>query len=221
MVGVLYLSCVEAIDGLLEPLEPGWFVEFYGVWDLIYLLAHRSVACLSARDHVYVYVNQLFGGLDPYLLGRLAKILGGDLSRIYFSRGLRLEDLESFSKDSSYDGYLVVIDPYLHADPGSMGFEIYTKITSWIRRIGVSRNVVLFNRITRYGSQRPEGGGFHHHSVHIMIRILRKGVGIYGELIKHPARPSARAVFSIEDLYGGGGRWVGRRHLLEWALRAS
>jgi hypothetical protein len=220
-VGVLHLSCVKAIDCLLEPLEPGWIVEFYGAWDLIYLLAHRSIACLSAMDDVYVYINQLFGGLDPFLLRRLTKILGGDLSRIYFSRGLKLEDLESFSQNYSLEGYLIVIDPYLHSNPNSTGFEIYTKITSWIRRMGNSKNIVVFNRVTRYGSQKPEGGSFHHHSVHIMMRISRRRFGIYGELIKHPARPNARAAFTIEDLYGGGGRWVGRRHLLEWALRAS
>jgi hypothetical protein len=219
-MGMRRLSCVEAIDRLIDPLEVGWFVEFYGNWDLIYMLAHRSIVCLSSRGDVYVYVNQLFGGLDPFMLSRFSKILGGDLSRIYFSRGLRLEDLESFSQSSSLDGDLVIIDPYLHADPHSMGFEIYTKITSWIRRLGISGNIVIFNRISRWGAYKPEGGGFHHHSVHILVRLWKGVSGLYCELVKHPAKPPSRASTALEELEGGGSRWVGRRHLLEWASRA-
>jgi len=222
LVDMLGSSCVEVLDSLIDPLEVGWIVEFYGGLDIIYMLAYRSIACLSRRRDVYVYINQFFGGLDPFLLSRFSKSLGGDLSRIYFSRGFRLEDFESFFRSSLIDSDLVIIDPYLHADPNIRGFEIYTKIASWIRRLSTNGNVFIFNRVSRYGGYKPEGGSFHHHSIHILLKIWKGIVGVLGvycELVKHPAKPPIRVMISPKDLEGGGSRWVGQRRLLEWVLR--
>jgi len=212
------LSCIESIDALIDPVEPGWAVEFYGDWDIMYALLHRVIACLSIRGYVYVYLNQLFGGLDPYRLSRISKLLGGDASKIYFSRGLRIEDFESFfEKEPPIEGSLVIVDPYLHTDPKTMGFEIYTKVTSWIRMAASSGNIVIFNRVSRYGGYRPEGGSFHHHSIHIIVRMWRGRAGLYGEVVKHPAKHPSKASLKLEDLVGGGVEWVGQRRLSEWA----
>ncbi len=215
------ITCIELLDVFLQPLRREWILEFYGDREITQKLMHRVAACLSRYGDTYLYINQLFGGLNPYMLRRIARtIVNADLDRIYVSRGLRLEDFLKLSirHCRGFDS-VVVVDPYLHTDPAKGFLTQYTLVTSAIRRLSSQARVVVFNRVSRAGSYMPEGGSFHHHTVHVIVRSYLRGRSSCFELIKHPAKDRGELCIDEKIIVEGDPVWVGQHQLLEWALR--
>ncbi len=211
----------KQIDMLVGIIPRDWIVEFYGDEKLVHILLHHTLAYQSRFGKVLLYHTLDFGGLNPYLLQRLARILGGDIDEVMVSRGFRLGDVvEGLRSIEARDDYrsLVLAYPYHHLSSNPMIYRVATEITGIIKRISSrGRRVILFNSVSRFGKYYPDGGNYHHHTVHVIIRLVRRrnGRGV-AEVFKHPWKPrGSRTVFYVDSLIGWS-RWGGQRLLSEW-----
>jgi len=211
----------KQIDMLIGVIPRDWIVEFYGDDKLVYLLLHYTLAYQSSFGKVLLFHTVDFGGLDPYLLQKLSKILHGDIDRVYISRGFRLGDVvEGLKNIMNRDYYrcLILAYPYYHLLNDPSIYRVATMITGYIKKIAQSgKRVILFNSLSRFGKYYPDGGSYHHHTVHVIIRLIRRrnGRGV-AEIFKHPWKPiGARTLFYIDNLVGWN-NWGGQRLLSEW-----
>ena len=212
------LTGIDGLDRLVSPLRRGWIVEFYGGEATLRLVYHRAIAEASRRGRVAVVHVQEFGGLNPYLLSRLARIAGGSVDNIVVSRAFRLGDVAGLIRRAVETGAetIVVVDPYLYAPRSWRGYARLSPITAALREAAARATVVVANRATRYGSHwLPEGGGFHHHSVHVMVRLQPARRGVLAVLVKHPWKKAPRMTL-VPSSEVVGLSWVGRRPLLEY-----
>lgn len=210
---------LPSLDTLLEPLRRGWIVEFYGYEGGVRLVYHHAVAEAARRGMVAVVHVQEFGGLNPYLLTRLSKIRGSDPENILVARGFRLADVPRLVDDAVETGAetIVVVDPYLYAPRSWRMYSLLTRVTAAIRRAAGRARVVVANRATRFNKgYLPEGGSFHHHSIHVIVRLDPSRRGVLATLVKHPARrvPARSLIHNAELVVAG--RWVGQRPLAEY-----
>lgn len=211
------VACTERLDDLLQPLPRTWSVEFYGDGRLLRGLLHRVAACRARYGPVAVALVQEFEGLDPYEVRRHARALGSSVDRVYVARAFRLEAVPGLIDSvPATTSTVVVVDPYLYSPLSPEGYSDLAPVTAAIRR-AVARgvNVVVFNSPTRFGTgYRPEGGSFHHHSIHVIARVSRCGKRrLYVELVKHPHRPLGRVCVPESEV---GYSWGGQPLLLEW-----
>ncbi|MCE4604398.1 MAG: hypothetical protein F7B20_05490 [Aeropyrum sp.] len=211
------VTCIEGADRLLNPLPEPYAAEIYGSWRLVNSIMHKSIACLSREGPVAVILVQEFGGLDPYLVGRHAKILGGDLSRVLLSRAFKPETIPH-AIDSIPEGVrkAVVVDPFLFAPDSPRDYWRLTPIVSAFKRaLGRGISIAVFNRETAFGRGfLPEGGKFHHHTLHAIARVSRCGArSLKLELVKHPHRPPAQTCIPSTEV---GVHWDVQPRLLEW-----
>ncbi len=211
------VACVERLDGLLQPLPRAWSVEFYGEKRVLHGLLHRVVACRARYGPVAVALVQEFGGLDPYEVRRHARALGSSVDRVYVARAFRLEAVPGLIDSvPATTSTVVVVDPYLYSPLSPTSYDKLTPVTAAIRR-AVARgvNVVVFNSPSRFGSGlRPEGGHFHHHSIHVIARVSRCGRRrLHVELVKHPHKPLGGVCVHESEV---GYSWGEQPLLLEW-----
>ena len=210
-------TALPVLDELIKPLPEGWVVEFFGDWDVIEVLLHRAAVALSAFGRVYVVFTQDFGGLNPYLMGRLSKVLRSDLSNVFIARAFKVEDTLALLKEAAEEGVkeVLIADPYLHLPNDPRKYWLGTAVTAGIRELVRSgAEVAVFNRVSRFGRFLPEGGNYHHHSIHVLVRLSRGSVSVRADLIKHPLKPHVIKYFRFADLYRGSG--ASGRTLLDW-----
>ncbi|WP_131160410.1 hypothetical protein [Aeropyrum pernix] len=208
---------VPSLDRLLSPVpSSGWVVEVYG--GAARLLAHSAVAEASRRGRVAVVNVQDFGGFDPYLAARLSRMRGGDPGNILFARAFRLHDVASLVLEASSTGAgtVVVVDPFRFAPRTPLAYSLLTRITGALRAAARRSMVFVANRVTQFGRARPEGGHFHHHSVHVIARAEWRGRGVFATLLKHPAKPVPQAALAPEPELGVRLLWAGQRPLEEY-----
>ncbi len=209
---------VPSLDNLVQPVpESGWVVEFYGERRLAGLVGHHAIAEAARRGLVAVVHVQEFGGLDPFLVQRLARARGASVDNILVARAFRLVDVPKLLADAVETGAktIVVVDPYLYSPATPIAYDRLTPLTAALRRAAGDALVVVVNRHSKFGRWRPEGGNFHHHSVHVMVRLHTGSRGVLAELVKHPAKrvPERRHV-SWQEL-GVAWLWAGPRPLQE------
>ena len=189
------ITCTSSVDGLLSPLPTPWMAEFYGNQSLLHPLLHRSIACLSREGVVAVALVQEFGGLDAPLLSRYARALGGSVGNVIVSRAFKLESVPALLDTVPPEARSVVaVDPYLYAPTDPKKYWEATPVTAGLRRLVAERglNLLVFNRPTRLGGRGllPEGGNFHHHTPHALVRVTPcpGGGGVRMTLVKHAWR---------------------------------
>ncbi len=210
---------LPGLDALVGPVPWWWIVEFYGDRRVTGLVAHHAAAEASRRGTVVVVVVQDFGGFDPYLARRLAKRKRGSPDSILVTRAFRLTDVPDAVEEALFHApeAIVIVDPYLYAPRSPHGYQALTPVTSAIRRASQHARVVVANRATRYGrGVSPEGGGFHHHTVHVLVRLRESRRGVQATLVKHPGRPVPRHAlvpYTELEVYSS---WAGPRPLLEY-----
>ena len=213
---------IPSLDTLLRPVQEGWIVEAYGDGEPVSLVMHHSLASLSRGGTVALVNVQDFGGVNPYLVRRLSKLYGGSPERVLLVRAFRLRDVPAAVEAALAEGpaALVVNNPYLYAPRSPSKYSLLTPVTAALRRAAQRVRVVLvFNRPTRLGPRgmAPEGGNFHHHSVHVIVRLRRARRGVYAELVKHPHSRVPRHTFiPWPELAVGERLWGGQRPLLEY-----
>ncbi len=213
------LTGIYILDNLIGSIPKYWITEFYGDKGVIDSLLHYVTAYRSRFGRVLVLLNKDFGGLDPYTVTRLARVLGGDSLRIDVGRGFRFSDtIEILGEAGGMEGYesVMLVYPYYHMPRGLKGYSLATRVTGLARELAVSGHLVfLFNTVSRMGGWMPEGGHYHHHSVHVIVRVDRLRNGRIGvRLVKHPSRPSGGlASFKLEGVIGGV---VAQRPLTAW-----
>ena len=184
---------IPLVDSLLDPVPPrGWIVEFYG--GASRLLAHHAIAEAASRGRVAVVHVQDFGGLDPYLLGLLARARGASVDEVRVARAFRLQDVPGLVREAAATRAetIVVVDPYRFAPRSPTGYQKLTPITAALRAAAGRALVVVANRVSQYGWRSPEGGSFHHHSVHVALWARVRGRSLLLDLVKHPAKPTPR-----------------------------
>ncbi|MCD6323674.1 MAG: hypothetical protein J7L55_01000 [Desulfurococcales archaeon] len=205
------------IDRLASPVFTGWIVEYFGDWGVVNLLMHRVIAANAAGDGVAVVLVQDFGGFNPYLVRRFCMFFGTDFSKVVVSRAFKLEDALAALSAALREGFsrVVVADPYLHLPQDPRRYWEATPLTAGLRALAQGgAEVAVFNRVSRFGSYRPEGGNFHHHSTHVMIRFRKGRRGIRVDLVKHPLKPEETVYIDVKDIYLPRSRptltkWVG------------
>ena len=200
--GILELD--ELLDG---GIQLSAITEFYGYnWRVVKLLMHRIIGEIALERRVDIIYNQLFDGLDPYLLLRIVKRLGGSWdiaeSNIRMVRCFKPEDL--IEALSNYDGaLLVIVDPYLHIDdPIRKWVESSTISGSIYNLLSRGTTVIVFNKAHPLG-YKPLGGNFHHHIIHYLVKI-EGGDGKYLLLTleKSPEKPGGYTLLSIDSFKG-------------------
>ncbi len=213
------ITGLPSLDYVVEPLRRSWILEFYGGEETIRLVYHHVIAEASRHGRVAVVHVQEFGGLNPYLIMRLARVKGGVVDNIIVSRAFRLRDvprliLEALKVNPET---IVVVDPYLYAPKTWISYHRLTPITGALREASKNARVVVANRVTRFGSGwLPEGGGFHHHTVHVIVRLQPVRKGVLAILVKHPSkRVPLKSIIPRPELVVGW-RWGGQRPLLEY-----
>ncbi len=212
------VTCINRLDKLLNPLPEKWIIEFYGRERDLWSLMHRSIACLSRKGNVAVLVVQDFGGFNPYLVEKFARILGGDVSRIIVSRVFDRETTSQAGSSIPEDvDYFVIIDPFLYGASRLDEYWVNSRISGMISKVFHNgRSVLVFNRATRYGSHYlPEGGSLHHHIVHVLVRVKRLSgkKSLLVELVKHSFRRESRMILPLVEV---DTVWVEQPLLLEW-----
>ena len=209
-------TAIPALDWLVSPLSGGWAVEFFGDWSVVNVLMHRVAVVNAVSDRVAVVLTQNSGGLDPYLMARLVRILRTRCGEVLVARGFKVEDTLALFDKVLAEGFrkVLVVDPYLHLPSDPKKYWLGTAVTAGVRKLihsGVE--VVVFNRVSRFGTRAPEGGSFHHHSIQVLVRLSKGKLGIKAELVKHPMKPYTVTYFKPEDLLAPP---TARRTLLEW-----
>ncbi|MEB3760133.1 MAG: DNA recombination/repair protein RecA [Desulfurococcales archaeon] len=214
------LTGVPSLDYLIGPVRPGWIVELYGWEQGVRLVLHHAIAEASKRGPVTVVHVQEFGGLDPYLLRRLVRFRRGYEDNILVARAFRLQDVPGLIREAVSTGShtIIVSNPYLYAPRSWTSYDKLTPITSALKEASLhDRYVLVFNQSTRMGKGKfPEGGQFHHHTVHVIVRLVARARGLYATLVKHVARPVPRSITVPMSELEVGFRWDGQRHLLEY-----
>ncbi len=214
------LTGVPSLDYLIGPVRPGWIVELYGWEQGVRLVLHHAIAEASKRGPVTVVHVQEFGGLDPYLLRRLVRFRRGYEDNILVARAFRLQDVPGLIREAVSTGShtIIVSNPYLYAPRSWTSYDKLTPITSALKEASLhDRYVLVFNQSTRMGKGKfPEGGQFHHHTVHVIVRLVARARGLYATLVKHVARPVPRSITVPMSELEVGFRWGGQRHLLEF-----
>jgi hypothetical protein len=216
----MLVTGITELDELMGYIPSDWLVEFYGDWKIVNILLHRMVI-LNAKGGVLVAYTQKHVGLDPSLLKKLSRRLEKTWSKgdVLLARAFKVEDtIELLSKISMASQKRVfVVDPYLHIPRTPEKYYVATKVTAGLRKIArAGKEVAIFNRISRYGYLRPEGGNYHHHSIHVMIRLWPTKYGVRATLIKHPLKTTESVIFPYSSLTAASGRWSGQRRLIEW-----
>lgn len=213
------LTGLPSLDTLIEPLARGWIVEFYGYESGVRLVYHHVVAEAARHGRVAVVHIQEFGGLNPYLIARLARVRRSDPGNILVARGFRLRDVPRLIEEAFETGAetIVVVDPYLYAPRSWRLYDLLSSITGALRRASAKARIVVANRATKFNSGfLPEGGNYHHHSVHVIVRLDPSRRGLIASLLKHPGkRVPRRSLVHMAELVVAG-RWVGQRPLLEY-----
>ncbi|MCE4624545.1 MAG: DNA recombination/repair protein RecA [Desulfurococcales archaeon] len=208
---------IPSIDFVVSPTpSKGWIIELYG--SAAMLLAHHAIAEAAGRGLVAVVHVQDFGGFDPYLVRRLARARGVSVDNVLIARAFRLQDVAPLVEEASRTGArtVVVIDPYHYTPRSPRDYWRLTPITAALRNAARRALVVVANRVGKYGRLLPEGGNFHHHSVHVIVRAWETGRGVMLELVKHPYKPAPRRALATWAEVGVAWRWAGRRSLLEY-----
>ena len=211
------LTGVYALDRFIDEVPSEWIVEFYGSWEIVEALMHRVVALNSDNSRVAVVITQEFGGLDPYRILRMVKTFRMGEGEILFARAFKIEDTLALLELAVRKGFprVVVVDPYLHLGNNPREYWLATAITSRIRKIlARGSEVALFNRVSKFGEFLPEGGNYHHHTVHVLIRLSRGHRSVKAELVKHPFRPYSVTYFSPAELFTPPA--FGKGSLLTW-----
>ncbi|MDP8003466.1 MAG: hypothetical protein ACP5I6_05510 [Caldisphaera sp.] len=207
------------LDRLLDPIDEGKSFEIYGTWRAVLSIAHKTIASLSKYGRVGVIYIQDFGYLDPYLIHKHADMIGGNFDDIYISRAFRRDEIADLINSVKHIGIksLVIIDPYLFSPQSYLNYSILTPITGSLKELlSYGITVSIFNRETSLGRYLPEGGKFHHHELHAIIKINPYRNGFQAVLIKHYAKRTPIASFiSIKEL-GDERLWVGQHLLQEW-----
>lgn len=196
----LVFTGIPQLDRLTEGVPSHWVVEFYGDWKVVNALLHRA-AVLNSGNGLVIALTQEFGGLNPYLINRLAKAFGMTTDNIFVARAFKLEDTVELLKELRNSPVMTVfvVDPYLHTPQKPSGYWRASKITALIRTLVEKhrKEVTVFNRISKFGKYLPEGGSFHHHTVHVMIRLTLTASNrwVRAEIVKHPIRPWTEVKF--------------------------
>ncbi|MCE4614271.1 MAG: hypothetical protein F7B60_01890 [Desulfurococcales archaeon] len=202
---------IYILDKLIGSIPNYWILEFYGDRRIVSSLLHYVTAYRSKFGRVLVLLNKDFGGLDPYTVMRLTRILNGDSLKIDVGRGFRFSDTIKLLREAwdskGYDS-VVIGYPYFHMPRGFKGYSSATEVTGLARELSLKNiRVFMFNNVSHMGVWMPEGGNYHHHSVHVIIRVDRiRGGKIGARIIKHPSKPVGGAVsFRSEEVFYGKG----------------
>lgn len=191
------LTGVKPIDELIEPMKKEWVAEIYGDEKIVLDVAHHTMVYRSIYSEVYVVLNIEFGGIEVPYLTKLCRIHNCNLDNVYISRAFRLQDtvdtLQSLLQVENK--LIIVIFPYNYVQPSPTNYTEATRITGIISKLSQANQVILFNKMSRFGYKLPEGGSFHHHLVKIIIKLIQKNKWIIAELIKHPIKPHGIRVF--------------------------
>lgn len=196
------------VDRLLGGgIQASAVTEFYGYnWRVIKRLMHRIISEVALKRDIDIIYNQLFDGLDPYLLLRIVKKLGGNWdtveSNIKMVRCFKPEDL--IEALSNYDGnLLVIVDPYLHIDdPVKKWVELSSISSSMYKLLLRDVTIIIFNK-AHYDRYKPLGGNFHHHIIHYLVRIEGGGDRyILLKLEKSPEKAGGYVPLSIDSFKG-------------------
>ncbi len=213
------LTGVYEVDVLIGETPRDWIVEFYGDHRAIHPLLHQTAAYQSRRSDVLLVHSMEFGGLDPYLLYRLARRSGGSIDRIHVSRGFRLNDVAGTLESIDPLGYGVVIlaYPYRYIPGNPAAYMEASRITGLVKKLSLNHRVIVFNEVAKNGGYYPDGGSLHHHTVHVIVGLwMRHGGRITARLFKHPSKPLGETTsFTYKRLLGGG-LWVEQHRLTEW-----
>lgn len=199
---------VPSLDFLLGGgIEENWLTEFYSPdQELMSVLYHRLLISFSNQPLLAVHV-QLFGGLDPYFLTRIARALRVELS--YLEENLRIlrifkfEDLLEALRIAEEGDFrmLVIYDPFLHGSRADL---------SWLMKSLTKKGTVIcVNR----GMRNPKGGRYHSHIPQVIVRLSKAKQGVRAELVKHPSLPERSIMLTLEELVGS---WGGQHQLSEW-----
>ena len=210
------ITGISIVDDALGHVPRHWMIEFYGDDRIVDLVMHYTVAFRSRYDTVYLVINTDFGGLDPYLVSRLTRRLGGSIDNIMVSRAFRTNDLIGVLETlENASGTLVVKYPFTFIAQSLRGYREATRIVGVLRRLSGRLRVVLFNTKSRLG-RIAEGGKYHSHSVHVLVELRRRGDRGYLYLRKYPGpREGLCSSFPLE-LLEGWGPWGVQRRLTEW-----
>lgn len=224
-LGIVLITGLSILDGLINPASKSWIIEFYGERKIVDLIMYRLIAFRSSFGKVFVIINTDFGGFDPYMVSLFIRMFKGDPDNILISRTFRQEDLVGLLNELNLvkvldEKILVLKYPYrfIPFDPRKYGEA--SRITGLLKRlVNNGWPVFLFNTVSRFGKTMPEGGTFHHHAVHVIVELKNIGKKLYKAVLrKHPFRPTGLSVLiSTKQLYGRDTViWVGQRRLSEW-----
>jgi len=203
------------LDRFIAPLPDSWAVEFYGAENLVSIMMHRIAACRARRGDVAVALVQDFGGLNPYMLRYFTKVLGSSLDRITVSRAFRLEDVPALLKSvPPWVDTVLVRTPFLFSPQSPLEYSKVTPIVAAMKKLVDSGiRVVVFNTVSKFGKFLPEGGNYHHHVMHAVIRLWnidRKRFG--AEIVKHAWRAPGMTVLPKSEVmreWGGLSQHLG------------
>jgi hypothetical protein len=217
MMGV---TGIDRVDMLIGRVPWNWIIEFYGGERILHYLMHHTLAYNSRFTRILLLHNEEFGGIDPYLLQRLTRVLGGNTGNISVSRGFRYADIiAGLEKALTVDYDMIVVShPYMFIYGRLSDYRDASSVTGLIKRLSSSgKRILIFNNVSSLGKHYPEGGGFHHHTVHVIIGLKSKGRGrVVARIFKHPWKPSGAVSYFYIDSFGGVGEWVVQHRLSEW-----
>lgn len=215
------------IDSLIGGIPWNWAIEFFGENEkVLNLLFHHVIVYNSRFSRVYVIIYKDFGGLNPYLITRLSRIMNGDVDNVLVSRCFRYMDLvellsDLVEKDRVENSVLIIYNPFNNVKGDPRDYVEVNRIISFLHRLKSNGwRIILFNKVSANGTYSPEGGNFHHHIVNVILRIEPKDdKWCYVEIVKHPfKRIGFRRSFPYKKLNLGTGDivWVEQRLLTEW-----
>lgn len=215
MGGALASITCSMLDRFIAPLPKVWAVEFYGVESVVTTLMHRVAACRARVGDVAIAIVQDFGGLNPYMLRYFTKVLGSDLSRVKVSRAFRGPDVPALLKSvPRWVDTAVIRTPFLFSPQTPAEYSRLTPITASIKKlIDSGINVAVFNAVSKFGRYLPEGGNYHHHVLHAVIRLWDVDRRRFGaEIVKHVWRVPGVAVLPKAEVmreWGGLSQHLG------------
>lgn len=184
-------------DGLDEIIADDWIVEFFSVNARLLFSFYHRVIVESAPVNVLVVGER--GGLDPYLLIQIARATGrGPVEEgLIVRRAFKAEDVPSSIE--SFDGDLVVIDPYHHN-------KLQNRVASAIKERGGRTFLFSFGDRKRYGS------AFGWHVASSVIELKEVEGGFKAKVVKSPSHPELELTFSSIFWRGDEGlsRWLRR-----------
>lgn len=187
-------------------------VEIYGEWNTVSNLFH-AVLSQTGGD---VILTQKFGGLDPYLVSRMSASRFSK-PRIRLMRAFSTKDtIESLKRCAGESKEpLFVVDPYLYSPKKWKEYSVLTPLTGALRETAKTRNVMVFNRVTRFGARSPEGGMFHASSLPVLIKVEPLRRTLRFTVVKHPAFPNL-TVHLDKRILSGETVWEEQLPLTEW-----